>query len=229
MQIYGNSAARSVTSDGSAWRVATDQGEIRCKRLVIGTNGYTDRLWPGLARSIIPVASMLIASEPLNDSLASAILPGRQPVAEYAGVPAYYRVDESNRLVLGWRGTLAGTIGSMDTRHLEAKVRQLFPAAESLNWTHRWAGMVGITNDQRPRLVRLADNAWAGLGYNGRGITMATMMGKQLALTLNGLVSGIPLEPLQTVPLHAFCPLGVTARIVSGHFSDKRTSRLRGK
>ena len=128
--------------------------------------------------------------------------------------------------MFGWRGTLSGKIGSLNTRHLETKAKQLFPAIHSVNWAWRWAGMVGITSDQRPRLVRLADNAYAGLGYNGRGITMATMMGKQLALTLNGQTSDIPLEPRQPVPLHACYPLGVSARIVAGHIDDKRTSRL---
>ena len=43
-------------------------------------------------------------------------------------------------------------------------------------------------------LIRLGNNAYAGLGYNGRGITMATMMGKQLSLVLTGQATGIALK-----------------------------------
>ena len=72
-------------------------------------------------------------------------------------------------------------------------------------------------------LIRLGNNAYAGLGYNGRGITMATMMGKQLSLVLTGQATGIALKELERVRLHPLYPLGVTARIVSGHVGDYLT------
>jgi glycine/D-amino acid oxidase-like deaminating enzyme len=218
--LFGDTRALRAAPRNDGWLVSTPGGRIGCSRLVIGTNGYTDKLWPGLAQSIIPVASMITATRPLPEDIAAGILPGRQCVAEFAGVPPYYRIDESNRMVFGWRGTLSGGIGSLDTRHLQAEARRIFPQLKGIEWEYDWAGYVGITSHQRPMLVRLGDNAYAGLGYNGRGITMATMMGKQLWLQLSGRQTGIALEKLQRVPMHALYPAGVTARIVSGHISD---------
>jgi len=220
VSLFGDTRALQVTRQNEVWTVVTDHGRINCRRLVIGTNGYTDDLWPGLAQSIVPVASMLTATRPLPDDIADSILPGRQCVAEYCGVPPYYRIDESNRLVFGWRGTLSGHIGALDTHHLQAKARRIFPQLDGVEWEYDWAGYVGITSHQRPMLVELGDNAWAGLGYNGRGITMATMMGKQLSLQLNGQQTGIAVEKLRRVALHSLYPAGVTARIVGGHIAD---------
>ena len=221
--LFGDTKALEIRSMNQGWAVTTSQGQINCKRMIIGTNGYTDGLWPGLAQSIIPVASMITATEPLPDEIAQTILPDRQPVAEFAGVPAYYRIDESNRLVFGWRGTLTGAIGSLDTRHLRSKARLIFPQLGKVDWEYSWAGYVGITSHQRPTLVRLGNAAYAGLGYNGRGITMATMMGKQLSLALAGRSTGIALRELERVPLHSLYPLGVTARILHGHVGDYLT------
>ncbi|MDA9982389.1 FAD-binding oxidoreductase [Gammaproteobacteria bacterium] len=220
IKIFGDTKANNIASEGGGWLISTYHGRIKCKRLVLATNGYTDGLWPGLARTIIPVISMLTATRSLPAELVDRIIPGRQPVAEYAGVPAYYRIDESNRLVFGWRGTVYGGMGSLDTAHLKSRAIRLFPQIASVEWEFDWAGYVGITSHQRPLLLELGDNAFAGLGYNGRGITMATMMGRQLALALTHQPTGIPIGPLETVPFHPFYPLGVSARIVSGHVRD---------
>ena len=58
------------------------------------------------------------------------------------------------------------------------------PFTDDEGWEYDWAGYVGITSHQRPMLLKLSDNVYAGLGYNGRGVPMATMMGKQLAFAL---------------------------------------------
>ena len=218
--IHGDSRAVRISQNGNSWRVFTAHGSVKCERLVLATNGYTDELWPGLAQTIVPVASMLTATSPLPDAVVSTLLPQRQPVAEYAGVPAYYRVDETNRLVFGWRGTVSGEIGSLNTAHLRSRAVRLFPQIAGTKWEYDWAGYVGITSHQRPMLLRLSDNVYAGLGYNGRGVPMATMMGKQLALSLTGQAPAISTESLRAIPLHSFRHIGVSARIMSGHLRD---------
>jgi len=218
--IHGDSRAVRISQNGKSWRVFTAHGSVQCERLVLATNGYTDHLWPGLAQTIVPVASMLTATSPLPDAVVSTLLPHRQPVAEYAGVPAYYRVDETNRLVFGWRGTVSGEIGSLNTVHLRSRAVRLFPQIAGTEWEYDWAGYVGITSHQRPMLLRLSDNVFAGLGYNGRGVPMATMMGKQLALSVTGQAPTISAESPRTIPLHSFRRLGVSTRIMSGHLRD---------
>ena len=218
--IYGNSRAIRIRPNGKGWQVSTPGGSVKCRRLVLATNGYTDNLWPGLSRTIVPVASMLTATRPLPKTVASTLLPKRQVVGEYAGVPAYYRVDDTNRLVFGWRGTLSGDIGSLNTAHLRSKAERLFPQIAGAGWEYDWAGYVGITSHQRPMLLKLSDNVYAGLGYNGRGVPMATMMGKQLAFALTGQPTAISAESLQTIPLHSLHRIGVLGRITSGHLRD---------
>lgn len=224
--IFGDTSATTIVKHGQVWQVKTASATIKCNRMILATNGYTDKLWPGLAQTIVPVASMLTATRPLADEVANRIIPKRYAVAEYAGVPAYYRIDELNRMVFGWRGTLTGAIGSLDTRHLRRRAIELFPELKNAEWEYDWAGYVGITSHQRPMLLELAENAYAGLGYNGRGICMATMMGKQLAQVINKEETGIPLEPCSRIPLHRFHRVGVAARIVSGHLVDRFTRRM---
>jgi glycine/D-amino acid oxidase-like deaminating enzyme len=51
---------------------------------------------------------------------------------------------------------------------------------------------MAMTPDHYPRLHELAPGLLAGFGYNGRGIAMGTIMGRELARA----AAGIPLEEL---------------------------------
>ena len=64
-----------------------------------------------------------------------------------------------------------------------------------------WGGR-SLTLDHLPHLHELAP-AFAALGYNGRGVAMATVMGKLLADRVQGRGDGIfPATPMRPVPLH---------------------------
>lgn len=224
--IFGDSQVTSITRRGDRWAMSTPGGTLLCRNLAIGANGYTDRAWPGLEKTIVPVASLITATEPLAEEVAAAITPGRQTVSESSGLPHYYRLDTQNRMVFGGRGSISGKLGTVDTRGLRAEAIKLYPALQEACWTHDWGGYVAMTADHRPVMLELDSGVYAGLGYNGRGVAMATMMGKQLAALISTGKADLQLEKPRTIPLHGFYPVGVAARIVSGRVRDRLTARL---
>jgi hypothetical protein len=60
-----------------------------------------------------------------------------------------------------------------------------------------------------PHLHELAPGLLAGLGYNGRGVAMATVMGRLLARRILGDELGFPASPVRPIPLHRFSQIGV--------------------
>lgn len=224
--LYGNSPVVRFARVGSGWRVDTPRGSVSCKSIVIGTNGYTDSVWPGLRQHLVPVASLISATEPLADHIARQILPGRMPVAETpGGIPSYFRLDESNRMVFGGRGTILGRCGKLDTGALRRKAIRLYPQLAEVNWVYDWGGYVAMTAQQRPLLIRLDRNVYAGFGYNGRGIAIATLMGSQLGLAVAEGKAVLPIEAPRPVPLHWFHPLGIAVRIAKGELTDQLRRR----
>jgi len=226
VRIFGNSRATTIRREGERWRIATPAGALRCRNVVIGANGYTDRVWPALARTIVPVASLITATEPLPAEIASAITPGRHAVSESAGIPHYYRVDADNRLVFGGRGSLSGRMGRVDTSALRQQAVALYPSLAGTRWEFDWGGYVAMTPDHRPVMLELDTGVYAGLGYNGRGVAMATMMGKQLASTIATGKAALQLEKPRPIPFHTLHPIGVAARILGGKVRDRLTRRL---
>lgn len=223
--IYGQTPALSIERHKGGWLIKSPGGEIQCKKVVMGTNGYTDRCWPELEQTIVPVASLITSTKPLEDWIASKIIPGRNAVSESGGVPYYYRIDAGNRMVFGGRGTITGKIGNLNTSGLRRAAIRLFPALKEAEWEYDWGGYVAMTTHHRPMLLKLDNNLFAGLGYNGRGVAMATMMGKQLALLCQGESPDLTIDSVERIPLHRFYPAGIACRIIGGHLMDAFTRR----
>lgn len=62
--LIEESPALSLTRKGAGWEIRTPEGLVRANRVLIATNAYGEGLLPGLAQSILPVQSMLVATAP---------------------------------------------------------------------------------------------------------------------------------------------------------------------
>jgi glycine/D-amino acid oxidase-like deaminating enzyme len=78
-----------------------------------------------------------------------------------------------------------------------------------------------MTLSHTPKLMKLAPGVHAGMGYNGRGVAMATMMGTQMALAVSGRSSDMPVEPMSRIPLHGLRQVGLSFRLVAGALLDR--------
>jgi glycine/D-amino acid oxidase-like deaminating enzyme len=153
-------------------------------------------------------------------ALQAHILPERAVVYEQSYFYAYYRLDATGRFLMGGRSWQRDTSDPAAYVTLTAYAQKLFPALTGVSWTHVWNGRVAITADHLPHLHRPEPGLSIGLGYNGRGVAMATAMGRQLALSALGAEPedlALPVTTIRPMPLHRLWPLGVLAeRIKNG-------------
>jgi glycine/D-amino acid oxidase-like deaminating enzyme len=222
-RIFGASPALSVARNGAGWQIATPQGSLLCDTLVLATNGYTDDLWPNLRQTIIPVYTTIVASAPLSSEQARQVLPDGQVVYEVGHNTVYYRLDNSRRLLMGGRSVQRDEVSMSHAAHLRSYAIRLWPHLQSLEWTHCWNGQVAVTTDQMIHLHEPAPNVLICLGYNGRGVAMATSMGGVMASRIAGDDPGPPPIPIAqqiSVPFHQFWKTGVRARLFMGRLRD---------
>jgi glycine/D-amino acid oxidase-like deaminating enzyme len=221
--VHGGTPARRVQRNGAHWHVRTPTGTVRAEKLVLATNGYTDDLWSGLRRSIVPVYSAIVASEPLPDVLARDIMPARSVLYEMGRVTVYYRIDRDNRLLMGGRSVQHDVSSPDELRYLIGYAIRLWPALRDTKWTHAWSGQLAITSDHYPHIHEPADDVLVCLGYNGRGVAMSTAMGPQLARRIIGGRSAeidMPITTIRAIPFHALWRSAVTARMIHGRIRD---------
>jgi glycine/D-amino acid oxidase-like deaminating enzyme len=205
--IYGQSQVLSVKQIKGKWVVETRSGQLTATRLLLCTNGYTDACWPRLAHTIIPFVSGAVATEPLPASLRDSILPGGQAAADNCRLLSWFGLDPDGRLVFGGRtGAWSETSDPADFRNRVQRMHKVFPQVKDAVVSHHWSGLVALTADHVPHVHRLAANLYTALGFNGRGVAMATLAGKLLALLIEeGEDKAVlPLSQPRPIPLHAY-------------------------
>ena len=220
--IHGASAVTAIARDGAAWSVRTAAASVECEFVVLATNGYTGDLWPGLRQTVVPVASYVTATAPLGHNVLPSVLPGRHAVSETARVIVYYRLDRQGRFIIGGRGRWFDVNDRGDASHVRAAALRLFPQLEGVEWAHHWAGWPAMTRDHLPALLALDKGVYAGLGYNGRGVASATMMGQQLAnVVLGDAETLVEVRGPRQFVFHRFRQAGISWHLLSGSLLDR--------
>lgn len=220
--VHGGTRALSVTGAGPGWQVGTGSGTATADYVVLATNGYTDDLWPELRRTIVPLFGAMAATSALPEALARTVMPSRAVLYESGAITVYYRVDSGQRLLIGGRGPQREIASTSAIPHLLTYAEKLWPGLRGVAWTHAWGGRLAMTRDQYPHIHEPARGVIACLGYNGRGVAMATTMGAQIAKRILDPAGGfdMPITGMKTIGLHALWPLAVRAAIARGRMAD---------
>ena len=203
--VHGQSPVTGLASDGAGHLLTTPGGRVRAGRVLVCTNGYSSPVAPPLERTLVPVRSIQVATEPLPEDLARVILPARHAVADSRRLMVYYKRDGAGRLLMGGRGDYDDRITTALFERLRARTREMFPALAGLRFTHAWGGYVAMTADHYPHLTPLGPGILSATGYNGRGLALATVMGRVLADWATGTPEtalDFPVTPPRPIPFH---------------------------
>jgi glycine/D-amino acid oxidase-like deaminating enzyme len=222
--IHGQTPATSLRREGGRWRIDTPRAVVRADKILIATNGFTDDLWPGLRRTIVPVFSSIAATGPLPDDIARQIMPMRSVLYESGQITVYYRVDASNRLLMGGRGPMQWISDPSAVNYLTRYAVRLWPALRGINWTYGWNSRLAMTADHTPHVHEPGPGALVYLGCNGRGVALATAMGQQLARRLIGGEAAeidLPITTLKPIRFHALWPVAVKSVVLYGQIRDR--------
>ncbi len=204
-RVHGASPATRLARRGGGWRVETPRGVVEADAVILATNAYSGRLYPGLEKNVVPFRLFLGATRPLGDNLRRTILPGRQSLSDSRAVLWPFRYDREGRLITGGDHVIPAFSRERAARAVAARIRRTFPQAGDVEIEYVWDGKVAMTMDRLPRYFEPAPGLFAGLGYNGRGIALATAMGKLLAARVHGLADDempIPRDRPKSLPFH---------------------------
>ena len=185
--LYEQTPATAITPGA----VVTRRGNLRAERVIRATEGYTPTLH-GERRRLIPVYSLIIATEPLAADVWERIgLRRRETFSDHRHLIIYGQRTADDRLVFGGRGApyhFGSRIRPSYDRvprvfeALHSTLVDLFPVVEGAAITHRWGGALGIARDWTASvgLDPARGLGWAG-GYVGDGVTTTNLAGRTLA------------------------------------------------
>jgi glycine/D-amino acid oxidase-like deaminating enzyme len=205
---------RAVTATG-----ASVDAEIVLK----ATNAYAEDLVPGLARSIVALNSLQIATAPIPPALRATLLPNGETLSDTRRVIRYWRLDDAGRLLMGGRGPYGNADRASDWNHLAQDVRRHYPSLDAIAFTHRWGGRVAVHVDYLPRLHRPQPGLFVAIGCQGRGVAWQSAMGAELArLATDARYDPVlPITAVRPIPFHPLKAAGVAATIAAYRVLDR--------
>jgi len=186
--------------------LVTRRGEIRAGTVVLAGEAFLTEL-PRLRRQLIPVYSLIVLTEPLDDAQWEAIgWTGRELVASTRLSVDYLSRTEDGRILFGGRGApyhLGSSIRPEHDRHeathemLRGMVRSWFPVLRDVRFSHAWGGAVGMPRDWHPAITLDRGSGIASArGYTGRGVAVANIAGRTLGDLITGEETALTALPL---------------------------------
>lgn len=178
---------RAVEIDtGPSPMVRTERASVRARYLVLAANGYLGGLAPKIAAKIMPVATYMIATEPLGDNRATALIPSGIAVADSNFVLNYYRRSPDHRLLFGGGVSYSGLNRPGLRQALRGTMLKFFPQLADVGIDYCWGGNVAITMDRTPHFGRLGPTTFFAHGFSGHGVALTGLAGKLIAEAVAG-------------------------------------------
>lgn len=185
--IYERSGVTAVR----AGIAETEHGAVQAKHVLLAVEAWLPQL-PGHRSQTLPLTSMMIATEPLADSVWDELgwahgLTVRDKRHHFF----YAQRTVDNRLAIGGRGApyrLRAPFQEFDGiqdavfARLTETMHQHFSVTRTAEVTHRWGGLLGVPRDwsMGVRYDPATRLGFAG-GFSGHGVVAANVAGKTLA------------------------------------------------
>ncbi|HAM25470.1 MAG TPA: FAD-dependent oxidoreductase, partial [Microbacteriaceae bacterium] len=176
--------------DWAPHRVMTARGTVAAPVVVVATEGYGAAL-PKTRRRILPLYSLMIATEPLSEETWREIgIEHGQTFTDFRHLLIYGQRTADNRFAFGGRGARYHWGSSIRPgydnvphvfEHLRRTLVNMIPAASGAAVTHRWGGPLGVPRDWHAAATfdRASGIAFAG-GYVGDGLSTTNLAGRTL-------------------------------------------------
>ncbi len=181
----------TIRREGSGFRLDTPRGPVKAGAVLVATNGYSlgpdgSSALPWLARRMIPLASYIIATQPLGQERVRRLFPTMRAIGDTRNLLNYYRPSpDGTRILWGGRASFAPTSPERAAPVLHRFMSEVFPELGDVRITHAWTGNVAFTFDFVPH-IGVEDGIHYAAGCQGSGVAMASWLGHQAALKIAG-------------------------------------------
>lgn len=183
--IYEDSRVLAVET-GTRPVARTAQGSITARFMVIAGNAYLGRTVPKLYGRVMPVASYIIATEPLGENRAKALVRDNEAVANTRFIVDYFRLTGDTRLLFGGRASYSTLEPPNLGAYMRPRMTAVFPQLADVKIDYAWGGYIAITYNRLPDCGRLSPTVYFAHGYSGQGVALAGLYGKLMAEAVRG-------------------------------------------
>jgi glycine/D-amino acid oxidase-like deaminating enzyme len=176
---------------GAGPLVRTMQGDVRARQVVLANEAWLSQL-PGQRRRVMPLYSLIILTEPIDDATWRSIgWDGHELLSSHRLTVDYLSRTVDGRILFGGRGAPYHFGSSIEPAHdlhaptherLRRHLVEWFPQLEGVRVSHAWGGPLGMPRDWMPNVFfDRTTGVGAAYGYTGQGVAATNLAGRILA------------------------------------------------
>jgi gamma-glutamylputrescine oxidase len=174
--------------------VRTATGEVRCRFVAACGNATIGDVLPAsVASRIAPIASYIVATEPLGQARADTLIAGRAAVCDNNFFLDYYRVSADHRLLFGGRACSTGASPAQLGEEIRQRMIGVFPQLSDVRVEFAWGGFVDVTRNRAPDFGAIDPNYYYVQGFSGHGVALTGIAGRAIAQAIAGEAAAIDL------------------------------------
>jgi gamma-glutamylputrescine oxidase len=178
--IFEETAARAIERSAAGWTVVTESGRLRARHVIVACGGYMRGLHPMMSAAIQPVATYVIATEPLGDRLKDVIR-GDWMISDSRFDFDYYRPLPDTRILFGGGIAIWGENPPGLRDRMRKRMLAVYPQLDDVKIETAWGGTMGYPVHSMPMVGTVEPGLWYTLGYGGHGMGTTAMTGELVA------------------------------------------------
>lgn len=184
VQIFESSPVIDIIV-GDPLVIRLDAGEVRAKAAILAGNAHHALAQTRLGGYMLPAQTFMMATAPLGEDRARALIPDNLAVADANWVLDYFRRTSDHRLLFGGRCTYSNRVAADIAAELQPRMLRVFPQLADAKIEFAWTGTIGIPLNRVPLIGRLAPNYFFAQGYSGHGVNCSHIAAAILADALD--------------------------------------------
>jgi glycine/D-amino acid oxidase-like deaminating enzyme len=171
--------------------VRTERGDVSARHVVLANEAWLSQL-PGRRRDVMPLYSLIILTEPIDDATWRSIgWDGHELLSSHRLTVDYLSRTTDGRILFGGRGAPYHFGSSIEPEHdlhaptherLRRHLVEWFPQLQDVRVSHAWGGPLGMPRDWMPNVfLDPATGIGGAYGYTGQGVAATNLAGRILA------------------------------------------------
>ena len=189
IDIHEHSAALAIEPQGGKYLVRTAHGEVLAEQVVFAAGGYARGLYRPVERATLPIATYVVATEPLGERLREAIN-CESAVYDTRFAFDYYRPLADSRILWGGRISILNRGPQAIAGLLKADLVTVYPQLADVQLDYAWGGLMSYGRQQMAQIGRDDNGVWHAVGFGGHGMAPTTVAGEVLA---DAIAKAIPI------------------------------------
>ena len=185
VRIYEGSPAEGIEKRDGRYMVRTASGEVHAEQVVFCGGGYARGVYRPVERAVLPIATYVMATEPLGERLKDAIA-CQAAIYDTRFAFDYYRPLADGRILWGGRISILDRGPQAIAGLLKRDLALVYPQLADVKVDFAWGGLMSYGRQQMAQIGQDEAGIWHAVGFGGHGMAPTTVAGEALADALSG-------------------------------------------